>query len=224
MRVLTYNIRGGLGMDGVRDTARIAQVVIDSAPEIVCFQEVHQCLPWSGWTNQPALLARHLGMHFVFQKTINTLVGGYGLGIATSGEIISVLRHRLPGTGERRGALELTCQTKGQTLTVFCTHWGLKDAERIEQARFLAKRVGEASTPVIVCGDFNEGSEGLAVAELLRLTGLRDAGDAGNAPTYPADNPRARIDYILHSPSLAVVTLNVLETEASDHRPVLARL
>ena len=45
MRVMTYNIRGGLGMDGHRSIERIGAVVRDAGADVVGLQEVHQRLP-----------------------------------------------------------------------------------------------------------------------------------------------------------------------------------
>ena len=57
---------------------------------------------------------------------------------------------------------------------------------------------------------------------LLAGTGLRDSGAQDDAPTYPADFPTARIDFILASPSLSLENFRVLDTRVSDHRPVVA--
>ena len=57
MRIVTYNTRGSLGMDGLRSTRRIVETVRAVSPDIVCFQEIHQRLAWSGREDQPAILA-----------------------------------------------------------------------------------------------------------------------------------------------------------------------
>ena len=134
MRVMSYNIRGGLGMDGHRDTARIAQIVGSQAPDVVCFQEVHQRLPWSGWVDQPRRLRRSLGLAFIFQANLPIGIGGYGLGVATHFPVLHVRRHRLPSAGETRGALEVEMETPEGAVTIFCTHWGLDREERARQA------------------------------------------------------------------------------------------
>jgi endonuclease/exonuclease/phosphatase family metal-dependent hydrolase len=51
---------------------------------------------------------------------------------------------------------------------------------------------------------------------------LTDA--APDGPTYPADVPARRIDYVTVSRDVAVRHATVPKTLASDHRPVLADL
>ena len=224
MRILTYNIRGGLGMDGRRDTARIAAAVAAQAPDVVCFQEVHQRLPWSGLIDQPRRLAKALGMEFTFQANLNVGIGGYGVGMATNYAVGSVERHFLPSEGEQRGALEVRLETPYGPLTVFCTHWGLKREERQGQAARMTQWVAAAPRPLIVCGDLNEAFGADYIQAMLRETGLRDADAAADRPTYPADAPCARIDALFYSDGLRLETLTVGDSQASDHLPLWADL
>jgi endonuclease/exonuclease/phosphatase family metal-dependent hydrolase len=72
----------------------------------------------------------------------------------------------------------------------------------------------------VLLGDFNAEP---AAPELSPLwTKLDDAGDAG--PTYPADLPAKRIDYVTVSRGTPVTHTEVIDSTASDHRPVLAEL
>jgi endonuclease/exonuclease/phosphatase family metal-dependent hydrolase len=220
VRVMTFNVRGGLGMDGRRDTGRIAEVVRAYAPDVVCFQEVHQCLPWSGWINQPRAWERELALKVVFQRCVNIGVGGFGLAIASRLPMTDVSRRFLPSVGERRGALAVTVQTPEGSVRVWCTHWGLNEQERVRQAECLGNLVNQSSLPTILCGDFNERSDAPAVRRLFSDTGLCDAGAQLEMPTYPADSPIARIDFVLHSACLSCVSSIVVDTQASDHRPL----
>ncbi len=221
LRVMTFNVRGGLGLDGRRDTARVANFLLTQAPDIVCFQEVHQRLPWSGWVNQPGILERELGMTVVFQRSVNTVLGGYGLAVASRHRLSDVTRRFLPSIGERRGALAVTAQTPDGPVRVWCTHWGLNGEERIRQAVRLASWVNESSLPTILCGDFNERPDAPAVRRLLSDTGLSDAGEQTGKPTYPSDLPTARIDFVLCSADLTCECCAVPDTQVSDHRPLV---
>ena len=222
MRVVTFNIRGGLGMDGRRSTLRIAETVLALSADIVCFQEVHQRLPWSGWIDQPRQLRRALGMRLVFQRNLVFGLGGYGVAIASRLPLLETRRHFLPSVGERRGALKVSVGTPTGPVSVWCTHWGLHQEERLRQAVQLARWVSQERQTAIICGDFNERSGAPAVRALLSGTGLRDAGADLDLATYPADLPTARIDFLLSSPTLTPHTCAVADTQVSDHRPVLA--
>lgn len=222
MRIMTYNIRGGLGMDGARSTERIAQVVLERDPHLVCFQEVHQRLPWSGLIDQPRQLGRLLKMPFVFQANLNFGLAGYGVGIATRYPVTGVKRHRLPSVGEQRGALEVHLEAPTGRLTVFCTHWGLKEEERSRQAETLAERIIAAPGPILVCGDLNGRPFDPCVRTLLERTGLQDADATADRPTFLVGAPSARIDYIFYSSAFALQSIEVIDTTASDHYPLLA--
>jgi endonuclease/exonuclease/phosphatase family metal-dependent hydrolase len=224
MRIITYNTRGSLGMDGVRSTARIADVLRVLTPDILCFQEIHKGTLQSGREDQPAVLSALLSRPFLFQSNLRIGLGSYGVGIATRGQFASRTEHFLPGGKEQRGALEVQLRDIGgfRRLTIFCTHWGLESGERMEQAQELARLVNAAPRPVIICGDLNEASDGAAIRHLLSTTGLMDADATQNRPTFDADNPTIRIDYCLYSSELKLTHLEVLSTYASDHLPVLA--
>jgi endonuclease/exonuclease/phosphatase family metal-dependent hydrolase len=223
MRILTYNTRGSLGMDGVRSTPRIASVVRSLTPDVVCFQEIHRRLYRSGKEDQPAMLADGLGRPFVFQSNLTVGFGGYGVGIAYRGELQLSREHYLPSKKEQRGALEVQLRNVASLprVTVFCTHWGLDAEERSHQAAALASSVRAAGSPVIVCGDFNENAMGVGVRALLEATGLIDADSASNRPTFQAENPTTRIDFVLHSADLVARNVEVIASLASDHLPVL---
>src|SRR5258708_7571866 len=107
MRIVTYNTRGSLGMDDVRSTGRIADTVRMFTPDIICFQEIHKKLPWSGKEDQPDVLATLLGRPFVFQRNVGFGRGAYGIGIAARGTITKHKEHLLPSEKEQRGVLEL---------------------------------------------------------------------------------------------------------------------
>lgn len=223
MRVITYNTRGSLGMDGLRSTPRIAQVIRQLTPDVVCFQEIHRRVLMSGSEDQPAVLSSRLGRAFVFQSNLSIGLGGYGVGVAYRGELRRRHEHLLPSKKEQRGALEVHLQEVGgfQRLAVVCTHWGLDAEERKDQARALAEIVKSIASPVVVCGDFNENASGAAMQMLLESTGLLDADTSQNRPTFLSDNPTTRIDFILHSPDLIVRNVEVISSLASDHLPVL---
>ena len=149
MRVLSFNIRGGLGMDGRRSTERIAATVAAQSPDVICFQEVHQRLPWSGFVDQPRRLERLLSVPVIFQRNLVIGIGGYGVAVASRLPILDTRRHFLPSLGERRGALEVSVQTPTGTVGIWCTHWGLGAEERARQAVHMASLLAASPDPCI---------------------------------------------------------------------------
>ncbi len=221
MRVMTYNIRGGLGMDGQRSAERIAEVILAQDADIVCLQEVHQRLPQSGFGDQPKQLEKMLGLPVTFQANLRLGLGGYGLAVISRYPVGTVQNHLLPSVREQRGVLEIRLDAPSGPLSLFCTHFGLSGAERVKQAARLAELVLSASYPVIVCGDFNERSDAPAVRLLRERTGLADADATLDRWTYPVNALEARIDYLFYSPSLICKSVDIFDTDASDHLPVV---
>lgn len=212
-------------MDGVRSTERIVETIQSLSPDMVCFQEVHKRLPWSGIEDQPRRLAKLLGYPFTFHQLLNLGFGGYGIGIASRRQPAQVHRHLLPSRKEQRGLLELEFsgrEVEEVPFHLFCTHWGLDVEERIRQAHFCVDIVTTKTLPVLFCGDLNAAMDSEEVTILREGCGFRDAGIALKEPTYPADHPTSRIDYLFCSKDWQMTEFSVVKSLASDHLPVLA--
>ena len=222
IRIMTYNTRGSLGMDGVRSTSRIAETVRLYSPDIICFQEIHQWLAWSKFENQPERLEHLLQRNFVFHPPVRFGLGNYGIGIASRWHPSKVQKYLLPSVGEQRGLLELDFRGVSgiKAFRVFCTHWGLKDEERAEQGQFCVEKVLNSPLPTLFCGDLNEEVSAKGVATLIEQGGLEDTNPQG-VFTFPSDTPNVRIDYILGR-GLACERFEVASSLASDHLPLIA--
>ena len=220
MIVLSYNIHSGRGMDGRRFVKRIADVIRSSGADIACLQEVEQRVGWRGSGDQPKRLAELLGMQAEYHRTLSLKLYDFGNLILSRYPITSSARYPLTSMGEQRGLLEVVVDTGRGPLSVFCTHWGLSAEERIVQSRETAAIVSASAFPKVVCGDLNDTPDSDSVRSLISQAGLRDlaAGSGAAEATYPSDNPRARIDYILSSPELTARRAFVVDSPASDHK------
>ncbi|MBI2843301.1 MAG: endonuclease/exonuclease/phosphatase family protein [Armatimonadetes bacterium] len=226
MIVLTYNIHGGLGVDHTRSITRVADVIRASGAEIVCIQEAERRLPRSRFIDQPRWLGERLGMQFVYQRNCSFGPGSLGNVIVTRYPLLDMKSHSLTSFGEQRGLLEVTIDAPDSPVTVFCTHWGLSAEERVVQAAETSALVSAVPAPKLICADLNDIESSPPVTGFISAAGLHDlAVEAGYAlPTFPADKPSARIDYILGSPEIAAGKSSVIESPASDHRPVLVEI
>jgi endonuclease/exonuclease/phosphatase family metal-dependent hydrolase len=222
MRMVSYNIRGGLGMDGRRSVARIAAVLRETGAAVAGLQEVHQRLPQSRFRDQPSDLERATDMACVFGPALTLGLGRYGNAVLTAVPVRRQQVHALPGDGEPRAALEVDLEMEGRTLTLFCTHFGLSESARAAQAAALAAAVRRVGGPAVVIGDLNAGPEAPEVRTLL-AAGLAYAAPPVE-PTFPSDRPQHRIDYILLSPELIATECQVIASTASDHLPVAAEI
>lgn len=72
MRLLTYNIHSGVGLDGVLDLGRIADVIESAGADVVAVQEVDRFRrEQSRFEDQPGGLAQRLGMHLAYAANLD---------------------------------------------------------------------------------------------------------------------------------------------------------
>lgn len=101
-----------------------------------------------------------------------------------------------------------------------------KDAQdkRCFQAHWTKKAVQKSELPVIVMGDMNDFSCS-APLDTLSTCGLKNAwweGGNGYGATFHDGWMRLRIDHILYSEKLKLCGIKVIETDLSDHNPIVA--
>ena len=101
-----------------------------------------------------------------------------------------------------------------------------KDAQDIRcfQAHWTKMAVQESVHPVIVMGDMNDFSCS-APLDTLSSCGLKNAwweGGNGYGCTFHDGWMRLRIDHILYSEKLKLQSIKVIDTNLSDHNPVVA--
>lgn len=237
LRVLVYNIHAGKDAAGVDNLARVADLVKETRADVVLLQEVDSVTRRSGGVDQLAALRQATGMHAAFGSTLEYQGGGYGIALLSRFPIRSHRLVPLPndppqpragGSREPRGALLAELETPGAVLHVLNTHidasgddtWRRQEATRLVA---IADSLRSAGARLIVGGDMNSTPES-AVQAIVRAAGLRDAWTAcgsGQELTYPAGTPVKRIDYLYLTAPLQCSEARVIDTQASDHRPVL---
>lgn len=235
LRVMTFNIHTGIGSDSALDLARTADVIRGSRADVVGLQEVD--VHWdarSDFRDQAWDLARLLHMR-VFFAPIYDLPGEprrqYGVAILSRFPVLHTTNHLItrlstqeenPVPAPAPGFAEAVLLVRGVPVHMYSTHLdyradpSVRTMQVADTLRIMAKDRG----PQVLLGDFNAPPEAPELAPLW--TELIDAAPAG--PTYPADVPTKRIDYVTVSPDVLVRAATVPATLASDHRPVLADL
>ncbi|MFF2007837.1 endonuclease/exonuclease/phosphatase family protein [Streptomyces sp. NPDC058195] len=250
LRVATYNIHAGAGMDNVFDLDRQVAALRALDADVIGLQEVD--VHWgarSAWRDLAAELAGRLGMRVSFAPI-------YSLGPATSGEprrefgvavlsqypIVSAENHDLtrlstqdpdPVPAPAPGFGEVVVRVRGLPVHVYATHLdyradpSVRIAQVADTRRIMAQdRVegrGPERGPVrqVLLGDFNAAPDAPELAPLWEeLTDVEPGG-----PTFPAQDPVRRIDYVAVSKdTVRARGAAVAESLASDHRPVVADL
>ncbi|HEX8354515.1 MAG TPA: endonuclease/exonuclease/phosphatase family protein [Pyrinomonadaceae bacterium] len=243
LRVMSYNIHVGVGMDKKLDLKRIADVIKLQRCDLVGLQEVDRGVERTGRVDEIKELARLTGMDYAFAHNLDYQGGQYGVAVLSRYPILAVDHRRYANVRERerRGFIRVEVEVKGRRLGFVTTHLDYQFADgRLFETRQLLDALKDVRGPLIVTGDFNEEPEGAAYG-LMREAGFADgwlrgrgarATSPGEGATYPADKPRKRIDYVFyrgvgadHPPhDDEDASAAVPDTLASDHRPVVVSL
>lgn len=236
VRVATFNIRHGVGLDRVLDLERTAAVVRSTGAEVVGLQEVDRHFgPRSAHVDQAGWLADRLGMHAVFGAAVDRdppAPGSprrqYGTAVLSRRRIVEWAHTLLPrrGRSEQRGLLQAVVEVRGRRVRVCVTHLQhTSRAERLAQIAAVRAALDRAGEPVVLLGDLNATPDAPEIDRLTEtLVDVWAATGVGRGYTFDAATPHARIDYVMASPTLAPRGAGVIDTDASDHRPVVADL
>ena len=81
LRIMSYNIHNGVGLDGKRDYARIAKAVLRMSPDVVALQELDSATRRSGGVDILRELSDQTLMHRVYAPAIDYQGGKYGIGL-----------------------------------------------------------------------------------------------------------------------------------------------
>lgn len=246
LRVATYNIHAGAGTDNVFDLDRQVAALRALDADVIGLQEVD--VRWgdrSEWRDLAAELGRRLRMHVSFAPiySLDPVVPGdprreFGVAVLSRYRIVSAENHDLtrlstqdpnPVPAPAPGFGEVVLKVRGLPVHVYATHLdyradpSVRVAQVADTRRIMAEDQRTERRPVrqILLGDFNAPPTAPELAPLWKeLTDIEPGG-----PTYPAQDPVQRIDYVAVSKdTVRVRSAAVAETLASDHRPVVADL
>ncbi|MFG3686383.1 endonuclease/exonuclease/phosphatase family protein [Micromonospora sp. NPDC047740] len=220
LRVVSYNVHSQRD-----DTAALAEVVREAAPDVVIVQEGPRRFRW--------------------RQKCASLADSFGLVVAAGGlpslgnllltslrvRVVATRCQRYPLTPGRhlRGAAYAECLVAGSRFLLAGSHLSIDPAERPAQAAAFKRELAATTLPVVAGADLNEEPDGPAwrtVAQGLTDTAL--AADRADRHTFPCANPQRRIDALFVDPQITVVDYDVVDTprtrRASDHFPVLVDL
>jgi endonuclease/exonuclease/phosphatase family metal-dependent hydrolase len=241
LRVMTFNIRHGRGMDDCVSLQNIAAEIKRSGADIIGIQEVDRFLPRSDLQDQPAELARLLNMHVCYcasedrHNTSNTsayirdkdektgLDGQYGNAILSRFPISAQQHRYLPGNHERRSWLQAEIDINGNIVNFLCTHLGFDDEEHSGQVDDLINAVKSTFGAIVLVGDFNMMPENPLLKQLssvIRKVPLRD-----NVTTFAGNKDVImEIDHIFTNLPLDKEAAWTQITDASDHHALIAQI
>jgi endonuclease/exonuclease/phosphatase family metal-dependent hydrolase len=232
---MTFNIHTGIGADTHLDLDRTAATIRAAHPDVVGLQEVD--VHWSSrsdFADQAAELSRRTGMK-VFFAPIYDLDGTphrrqYGVAVLSRHPLLWTVNHPITRLSTQDPAVpptpmpgfaEAVVRTPAGPLHVFSTHLDYRPdpairAIQAEETRALLSRTPGRS---ILLGDLNADPSAPELAPLWTVVT-----PLVTRPTYPAQAPVTSIDQIAVSKGFEVQRVAVLDSQSSDHRPVVADL
>lgn len=249
IKVMSFNIAHGLGMDNVVDLERTAKVIEQSGAEIIGLQELDRHFTKrSAFVDQVDWLSKRLGMYSAFGANLDMEPNEsgkprrqYGNAVLSKHPIKYVENHLLTkvvspiANSEQRGILEVVLEVKGTYVSFFNTHLSLKEEELKVSIDEILEITEKSRFPKIITGDFNADPDHLQIKRMenhfddvfLKI-------GKNNMYTYPAPyehdsdgvklKPVTRIDYIFTDQNLEPEEAAVIETSISDHLPITADL
>lgn len=238
LRIASYNIQHGVGMDNKLDYKRIAEALEGISPDVVAVQEVDSMTRRTGNTYSLGEIADHMRYYASYAPAISFDGGKYGIGILSRKRPIRTEQHALPGREEARTLLV----AEFDDYVFAATHLSLTEADLMASISIIENVAKKCDKPFIIAGDLNAQPDSPFIKQLEKNFYICN----NKGKSWPADNPRECLDYIavyksygdVHRPGPAekdweqyrpyvgepAVTLHseVVNTLASDHRPIFA--
>lgn len=232
LKVLSYNVRAGLGGDGLGAGEEVADFLRDSGADLVGLQECRRPMDKHFTDPTPVILERMKGFHSVRG-------GDRGELLALSRyPIVSSKEHDLDGYSPLQ---EIVVDANGHKVRFLNVHVLTGDPKQVlkgkaagradylrvsaqsrhDQAKALVAVLGQSDLPTILVGDFNSPPSSRMHRELAKL--MQDSWQRrglGFGLTYRSDYPLWRIDYLWASPAFGVASCEVVCNRLSDHKPL----
>ncbi|MFI0241720.1 endonuclease/exonuclease/phosphatase family protein [Streptomyces sp. NPDC016845] len=246
LRIATYNIHAGSGMDEVFDLDRQAAALRALRADVIGLQEVD--VHWGARSQNLDVareLADRLGMRVSFAPiySLDPAAAGeprreFGVAVLSRYPIRAAANHEItrlstqdpdPVPALAPGFGEVTLKVRGVPVQVFVTHLDYRADPAVRAAQVAdARRIMSAESQSVpgarqvLLGDFNAVPSAPELAPLW--TELTDAGPPEGG-TYPANAPTRRIDYVAVGKGVRPRAVSIPEEPtASDHRPVIAEV
>lgn len=225
LKVMTYNIQSchNLNHEYVPDST--IETIINERPDIIGINEMDYMNERNNFTDMPKIMAERVGYDYYFGKSIDYRGGGYGNMIMSRFPMKSVENVRIPEaiisdrnrTYENRAIIKVLIDIGGIDVTVLVSHYGLSVPERINAVNKTLELIDDK--PLIFMGDLNCTPDSDELRPIFNVLS-----DETVELTHPSDNPKKKIDYIFTSSHFKVESAYVLDTQVSDHKPLIKSL
>ncbi|MBO3698152.1 endonuclease/exonuclease/phosphatase family protein [Roseivirga sp. E12] len=234
LKIMSYNIKHGEGMDGVLDLSRAAAIIKAQAPDLCGLQEIDHYCSRTDSIGQTEVLAQETDMNGTFGKFMDYQGGEYGMATLSAKPLISTEVLRLPdGIHEPRSAIVHEVEiAKGCSIAFVNVHFDWINstegsASRLSQAKTLVEFLNTMDKAVIITGDFNC-TPSSPTMQYFYSQGFEFAQKGEDNLSFQGGN-KSEIDQVIYrstgSQEIKVKSIVLLEEPlVSDHRPLVAQL
>jgi endonuclease/exonuclease/phosphatase family metal-dependent hydrolase len=236
LTVMSYNIHTGKGSDGRFSLERIVGDIQKEKADLVGIQEVDRFTRRNPM-DQAALLKNLSGFYILFAKNLDFQGGEYGIAVLSRFPIedYRIFHYKTAEGREPRGALAVKVHpfpgAGSRPVWFVTTHLGTDETGEEQKGQLKELTEWSSTLPgdanLFVSGDFNQKPGSRALQSFTdQFMDLWQSGGKGEGYTYPASQPAARIDYLFvrRGDPVECSRITVLQTNASDHRPVAATI
>lgn len=222
LRLLSYNIRKAVGLDGRRDPGRILDIINASDADVVVLQEADKRLGMRPAALPHRLIEENSDYEIVPLAENDVSLGWHGNAILVRKGLTVHRTDRLPLPGlEPRGAVLAEVSTEGSApVTLVGTHLGLLRPWRRLQLETISRHLAEGTADTsLIAGDFNEWSATRGLEALEASHSIISPGKS-----FHANRPLASLDRVAHGAAIGFDGAGVDQSKAarigSDHLPI----
>lgn len=237
LKIMTYNIHFGQGMDDLINMERIAQNILTEDPDILGLQEVDNGKVTTQGIHMAYWLANRLGMNYYYYPAENKHT--LGCAILSKFPLESGKGYDIPSISIKRVMVysKVILSTE-LSLDVFVLHLGISGEDVLTQANYVVDVLesdANPATPTLLMGDFNKESDSPEIQTIVKV--LDDTSEGFyKPPTFPSydlyGTQEETIDFIFASGYATILDSYVVqdftdEVEGpaefgSDHLPLVS--
>ncbi|MCT4602331.1 MAG: endonuclease/exonuclease/phosphatase family protein [Marinifilum sp.] len=234
LKIISYNIKHGEGMDQILDLSRSAEIIKAQAPNLCGLQEIDDFCLRSDSVGQTDYLAQKTNMAGTFGKFMNLEGGEYGMATLVANPLVSTKLLQLPdGIYEPRSSIIHEVEvTKACTIIFVNVHFDWiesneGESSRLNQAKALIQYLDTIDKAIIICGDFNC-TPTSPTMQYFNERGfeLMNKGEDNLSFQGPG---KAELDHVIYrsNSKVKIKGKNIMllhEPVVSDHRPLVANV
>ena len=239
IKIITFNIAHGRGLDGIIDIERQAELINEYKPDIVFLQEIDMYTKRAGERNQIREISKKIYLPYCSMESNITLEDGYyGDGIISRFPISFSVNYLMPLTDlnhEQRGILCNRISLGTAKINLFSVHLSTYREERVLACKELNRIISkiDKNEIVIIGGDFNVGVTRLGKGkytfkkeeqyEEYNILGKKLKHIQNDEDTWFSKLGQGCIDTIFYSNNVKLLSFKTIDAKhVSDHNAIYA--